>query len=96
MNNQIFESVWDALEDDPSVREDMKMRSDLMIHITEKIKYSGMTQQETAKVLRITQPRVNALLKGKINEFRVGTLIKLAHRLGLHISLKIESLKNVA
>lgn len=96
MTNQRFKSVWDALEDDPSVREDMKLRSELMIHITEKIKKAHITQQEAAKVLRVTQPRVSALLQGKINEFRVGTLITLAHRLGLHISLKIESLKDAA
>lgn len=89
MSNQRFKSVWDALEDDPSVREDLKMRSQLMMHIEGKIKKSGWTQQEAAKKLRITQPRVNALLQGKIGEFRVGTLITLAHRVGLHVSLKV-------
>lgn len=85
----LIKNVWDALEDDPSVREDLKMRSQLMIHIEKKIKKSGLTQQEAAKILRITQPRVSALLQGKIEEFRVGTLITLAHRIGLHVSLKV-------
>ena len=60
-----------------------------MIHITKKIKTANFTQQEAAKILRVTQPRINALLQGKINEFRIGTLITLAHRIGLNVSLKV-------
>ena len=45
--------------------------------------------QEAADVLHITQPRVSALLKGKIDEFRLDTLVDLAHRLGLHVSINV-------
>ena len=79
-----FESVWDALEDDPVRQENLKLRSALMITISETIKSRGLKQQETADMLHITQPRVSALLKGKIDEFRLDTLVDLAHRLGLH------------
>ncbi len=89
MNKIKFDSVWDALEDDPAKIADLKMRSELIIHIIEKIKKAGLTQHEAANKLRVTQPRVNALLNGKIEEFRLGTLITLAYRMGLHISLKI-------
>jgi predicted XRE-type DNA-binding protein len=84
-----FESVWDALEDDPVRQENLKLRSALMITISETIKSRGLKQQETADVLRITQPRVSALLKGKIDEFRLDTLVDLAHRLGLHVSINV-------
>lgn len=87
--NSRFKSVWDALEDDPEKIADLKMRSQLLIHIAEKIKTEKLTQQAAARKLRITQPRVNALLNGKIENFRVGMLITLANRLGLHVSLKI-------
>ena len=84
-----FESVWDALEDDPVRQENLKLRSALMITISETIKSRGLKQQETADVLRITQPRVSALLKGKIDEFRLDTLVDFAHRLGLHVSINV-------
>lgn len=84
-----FESVWDALEDDPVRQENLKLRSALMITISETIKSRGLKQQETADVLRITQPRVSVLLKGKIDEFRLDTLVDLAHRLGLHVSINV-------
>lgn len=84
-----YESVWDALEDDPVRVVNLKLRSELMQTITEQIKQKGMKQTEAAKLLKITQPRVSALQKGKINEFRLDTLVDMAHRLGLHVSLKI-------
>jgi len=35
MTTEVFESVWDALEDTPTEAENMKLRSILMIAITE-------------------------------------------------------------
>jgi predicted XRE-type DNA-binding protein len=86
---QSFNSVWDALESDPVKAENMKLRSSLMIAINEYIEKTGLTQTEAARVLHITQPRVSALTKGKIEAFRVDTLINMVHRLGLHVTMKI-------
>ena len=84
-----FESVWDALEDDPIRRENLKLRSHLMIEINAKIDEGRQTQKELAKVLETTQPRVSALRKGKINDFRLDMLVDFAIRLGLHVSLDV-------
>ena len=50
------------------------IRSALMIEISERIKEQDLTQTQAAKILHITQPRASALLKGKINEFRLDSL----------------------
>ena len=84
-----FTSVWDAIEDDPVRVENLKLRSALMIEIAERIKEQGLTQIRAAKILQITQPRVSALLKGKINEFRLDSLIDMAHRLGMQVSINV-------
>ena len=84
-----FTSVWDALEDDPVRVENLKLRSALMIEIAERINDQGLTQTQAAEVLHITQPRVSALLKGKINDFRLDSLVDMAHRLGLHVSISV-------
>ena len=84
-----FASVWDALEDDPVRRENLKLRSTLMMEIAERIKDQGLTQIQAAEVLHITQPRVSALLKGKINDFRLDSLVDMAHRLGMHVSIRV-------
>ena len=88
-DKQRFSSVWEVLEDDPVRVENLKLRSALMIEITEKIKSQALTQAQAAKILHITQPRVSALLKGKINEFRLDSLVNMAHRLGLHVSIQV-------
>lgn len=87
--NDQFTSVWDALEDDPVRVENLKLRSALMIEIAERIKNQGLTQTQAAEVLHITQPRVSALLKGKINDFRLDSLVDMAHRLGMHVSINV-------
>ncbi len=88
-NLQSFNSVWDALEDDPIIAENMKLRSALLMAITKNIKARDINQNEVAKMLQITQPRVSALMKGKIENFRLDTLVNLAHRLGLHVNMQI-------
>ncbi len=84
-----FNSVWDALEDDPVKKENLKLRSQLMIEINENLDQSGEKQIDIAERLDITQPRVSALRKGKINEFRLDMLIDFALRLGLHVSIDV-------
>jgi predicted XRE-type DNA-binding protein len=87
--NDQFTSVWDALEDDRVRQENLKLRSALMMEIAERIKDQELTQTQAAEVLQITQPRVSALLKGKINDFRLDSLVDMAHRLGMHVSINV-------
>ena len=87
--NDQFSSVWDALEEDPVRQENLKLRSALMMEIAERIKDQGLTQAQAAEVLHISQPRVSALLKGKINDFRLDSLVDMAHRLGMHVSINV-------
>ena len=57
MSKQKFDSVWDALEDDPVKREIYKLRSELMHAITQHIKDNGLKQREVAdnsKYIRTT------------------------------------------
>jgi len=84
-----FNSVWDVLEDDPIIAENMKLRSTLLRAITTAIRSKNLSQTEITKLLHITQPRVSALLQGKIEDFRLDTLVNIAHRLGLQVNLQI-------
>ena len=87
--DQEFKSVWDALEDDPVRAQNLKLRSALMIEIREKVNELGITQTQAAKVLCISQPRVSALLQGKIGRFRLDSLVDMAHRLDLNVSIRL-------
>ena len=88
--NKRFESVWDALEDDPVRKKNLQLRSALMIKISEQIKSTNLNQKQAAELLKISQPRVSALLNGKINDFRLDSLVDMAHRMGLHITMENE------
>ncbi len=62
-----YKSVWDAIESDPIIRDNLKARSILLDKISETIKDLGglkKSQKVIAKQLDITQPRVSALMKG--------------------------------
>ena len=85
-----YANVWDAIEDTPEDAAAMSMRSDLLITLTEHVKAWKLTQAAAAKRLDITQPRLNDLLRGRINNFSIDALITLARKAGLSIELKIK------
>jgi predicted XRE-type DNA-binding protein len=62
-----------------------------MIEIREKVNELDITQTETAEVLCISQPRVSALFQGKIEKFRLDSLVDMAHRLDLNVSIRLAS-----
>ncbi len=84
-----FDSVWDALEEDSVKRENLKLRSKLMIEINAKLDQDGEKQADIAERLKTTQPRISALRKGKMNDFRLDMLIDFATRLGLRVSIDV-------
>ena len=57
--------------------------------LREHIEKKGWTQSEAAKKLRVTQPRVSALMKGAWRNFSADMLLVLAARLGLRPTLKL-------
>ncbi len=68
---------------------EMEMRSLLLLGLERWFADSGMTQTEAAKVLGITQARVSDLKRGKISQFSLDLLVRLAARAGLHPKLKL-------
>ena len=70
--------------------ENLKMRADLVIRIVDFYKKSGVTQAQAAKTLGLTQPRLNALLKGKISLFSLDALVNIASRAGLNVRLVVK------
>ena len=90
MKFKSYANVWDAIEDTPEDAAAMTMRSDLLITLTEHIKAWKLTQAAAAKRLDITQPRLNDLLRGRINNFSIDALIGLARKSGLSVELKVK------
>lgn len=89
MSNERFSSIWDAIEDTPSMAENMKVRSELMMALKDYIEAHRLSQAAAAKVFGVTQPRISDLVRGKINLFGLDTLINMAAAAGLHVQVKV-------
>jgi predicted XRE-type DNA-binding protein len=72
--NEKFESIWDAIEDDPAEAQNMKLRSAMMTALCGYIKSEGLTQKQAAKKLGVTQPRISDLMRGHIDLFAIDSL----------------------
>jgi len=89
MTEQEFANVWDALGDTPEEAANMTMRSHLMIAIQQQVKGWGLTQGEAARRLGLTQPRLSALLRNKIDKFGLDALVLIATRARLNVKLDV-------
>ena len=89
MKKQRFDSVWAAIEPSRAQAANMKARAETMIAIRETVAAWGLTQAATAKRLGLTQPRLNDLLRGRIEKFSLDALIVLAGRAGLEVRMEI-------
>jgi predicted XRE-type DNA-binding protein len=70
--------------------ENLKLRAELMIRIEDFYLKSGMTQVEAARTLGLTQPRLNALLKGRIGLFSIDALVNAAANAGMRVEMKVK------
>ncbi|HEY2860159.1 MAG TPA: XRE family transcriptional regulator [Terracidiphilus sp.] len=89
MTGERFESVWDAIEDDPAIVENLKLRSSLMLALTRHIQKEGWTQAHAAEALGVSQPRVSNLMRGKIGAFSLDLLVKMAVAVGLRVTMRL-------
>lgn len=89
LKRERFANVWEALEDDPAVVASMTMKAELLVALRQQVATWKVTQADAANRLRITQPRLNDLLRGRIEKFSLDALIDLAGRASLRVRLKI-------
>ncbi|MFA0997892.1 MULTISPECIES: helix-turn-helix domain-containing protein [Pseudomonas syringae group] len=89
MPNERYTSVWDALIDTPQEAENLRVRSELMMALTRAVNGWGLPQREAATRLHITQPRLNDLLKGKVDKFSLDALVNLLSGANLKIAIEV-------
>ena len=70
--------------------ENLKLRSTLMIRIVKLVRESEMTQSEAAPVFGVTQPRLNQLLKGKIQLFSLDALVNMLANAGMRVTMSVK------
>ena len=83
-------NVFRDLGFDKDEAENLKLRAELMMRIEDFYGKSGMTQVEAARVLGLTQPRLNALLNGRIGLFSIDALVNAAANAGMRVEMKVK------
>ena len=81
--------MWDALKESPEAAVNMRLRTDLMIAVQRHVAASGLTQAQAAKKLGLTQPRLNDLLRARIDKFSLDALVNMLARAGKQVSVKV-------
>ena len=70
--------------------EHLLVRADLMIQVQKLITARRLKQRQAAEVLRVSQPRVSDLLRGRIDLFSTDALIDMLARLGARVRLTVK------
>ncbi|MGH6933047.1 MAG: helix-turn-helix domain-containing protein [Dongiaceae bacterium] len=69
----------------------MPLRSELLMSLRHRVETWNTTQARAAKRLRIAQPRLNDLIRGRIQKFSLDALVALAEHAGLRARLEIRA-----
>src|SRR5262249_16767776 len=71
--------------------EEMLTKANLVTEINNEIKKKNITQAEAAKILKITQPKLSALLRGHFRGYSVERLIHFLNKLGKDVDIVVKS-----
>jgi len=72
----------------------LRVRAELMLAIERYVKAQGWTQTEAAKHFGVPQPRISNLMRGKINDFTIDTLVNFLASVGQRITLAPDTNNN--
>lgn len=85
-SGNVFQDIGFA----PGEARNLQLRAELMMRIERYVSASGLTQTEAAKRLGVTQPRLNDLLRGRIEKFSLDALVNMLGRVGMRVELKVK------
>ena len=83
-------NVYRDLGFPPQEAHNLLLRSDLMTRIERYVGASGLKQKDAAALLGVTQPRLNDLMKGKIEKFSLDALVNMLGRAGMRVELSVK------
>ncbi len=68
------------------------LRSELMTRIEQFVKRGGLTQKDSVLALGVTQPRLNDLLKGRIDKFSLDALVNMLGHAKLRVEIRVNKM----
>ena len=70
--------------------ERLKIKTGLVVEIRKAIRRLGLTQQDAAKRMGITQPKVSDMMRGDFSNLSERKLMDCLNRLGYDIEIKVK------
>ena len=80
-------NVFADLGFSPEEADNLLLRAQLMTQIRELAR--GATQREAAAMFNVSQPRLNDVLRGKIDKFSLDALVNMLGHAGMRVELKV-------
>lgn len=74
----------------PAESRNLQLRSQMITALRKFIEKEGLTQADAAKRLKVSQPRVSDLTRGKISRFSLDTLVNMLTDAGLEVDFRIK------
>jgi predicted XRE-type DNA-binding protein len=73
----------------PAEAEYLLLRSRLMHLVGRLIADRGLTQQQAARVFRVSQPRVSDVVRGRVERFTIDALVEMLARAGVRLDVVV-------
>jgi predicted XRE-type DNA-binding protein len=87
---QIYSSCGNVFEDLGLPNSDeLLIKAQLAHQISELIEMRHLTQSDAAKLLGVDQPKVSALMRGKLSGFSTDRLFRFLNALGRNVEIRI-------
>jgi predicted XRE-type DNA-binding protein len=80
-------SLFEMITQDPVELNSLILKSKLAAIIGMMVSSKGWTQTKVSDVLKISQPRVSNLLKGRLDKFSIDALFEFLFRLGYKLDM---------
>jgi predicted XRE-type DNA-binding protein len=84
-------SVFADLGFSPVEARNLRLRSQMMTALRNFIEKERLTQVEAARRLRVSQPRISDLARGRISRFSLDTLVNMLADAGLEVDFRIKA-----
>jgi predicted XRE-type DNA-binding protein len=81
-------NVFADLGFSPDEADNLLLRAQLMWRIRDAAQ--GRTQREAATMFNVSQPRLNNVLRGKIEKFSLDALVNMLGHAGMRVQLKVK------
>ena len=72
----------------PEEADNLLLRAQLMSQVRDIAR--GATQREAAALFKVSQPRLNDVLRGKIDKFSLDALVNMLGHAGMRVELRVK------